>query len=401
MMTTSQATQLSTQARGIRFIDADTHLSEPHDLWTKRAPAKYKDRVPQVKMHNGRKSWVINGDISIGDGASPHSSILKDGRKVIGVEQYTSLTMEDVHPGSSQVRERLGYMDEHNIAAQIVYPNLLGFGGQKSAKVDQDLRLICTQIYNDAMADLQAESGQRIYGMGLLPWWNISAAVAETKRIAALGLRGVNINSDPHYHVGLDGKTLPDLGADYWNPLWEVCVSERLPVNFHIGASEQSLDLVGTSGWPGLSVELRGTVGSSMLFFNNSKTVANIICCGVLDRFPDLKFVSVESGIGWIPFLLESLDYQYREYVSGTPLKLMPSEYFQRNFFGCFWFERKDVSHVIREVGVDNVLFETDYPHPTCLYPIDDLASAFTGLSIEERTKVLYGNAAKLYRLNV
>lgn len=397
----TRSAQRSHPSGGLKFVDADTHLSEPHDLWTRRAPAKFRDRVPQVKMHDGKMSWVIDGDICIGAGANPSSAVRKDGTKVIGVENFYALKLEDVHLGSSQLKERLAYMDANNVAAQVVYPNLLGFGGQNAAKVDPELRLVCTQIYNDAMAELQAESGQRLYGMALLPWWDLSQALAETKRVATLGLRGVNINSDPHGHLHDSGQRIPDLGSDYWNPFWELCIQERLPVNFHIGASETSMDIVGNAGWPGLSVERRGAVGSAMLFFNNGKTVANLIYSGLLDRFPDLKFVSVESGIGWIPFLLEALDYQYGEYVTSSTLKLRPSEYFRRNFYGCFWFERDDVSNVIRRVGVDNVLFETDFPHPTCLYPMDDVELALKGLNAAERAKVLYGNSAALYRMNL
>ena len=181
----------------IKVIDADTHLTEPHDLWTKRAPAAMRDRVPQVKMLDGVRSWVIDGNQSIGTGAHPNSSILKQGVKVRDLDHFLKLQFEDVHLGSSSVKERLQIMDEAGIHAQIVYPNILGFGGQASAKVDPELRLTCVQIYNDAMAELQEESGQRLFPMALLPWWDVGQAVKETERCAAMGLRGININSDP------------------------------------------------------------------------------------------------------------------------------------------------------------------------------------------------------------
>ena len=185
---------------GLKIIDADTHYTEPHDLWVKRAPAAIRDRVPQVKMLDGQRSWVIDGDKSIGTGAHPNSAILKDGTKVRDLDHFLKLQFEDVHTGSSSVRDRLQVMDECGIYAQIVYPNILGFGGQAAAKVDADLRLACVQIYNDAMAELQQESGERLFPMALLPWWDVKEAVKETERTAAMGLRGININSDPHYH---------------------------------------------------------------------------------------------------------------------------------------------------------------------------------------------------------
>ena len=383
----------------IKIIDADTHLTEPHDLWTKRAPASLRDRVPQVKMHQGQMSWVIDGDKSIGTGAHPNSSILKDGQKIRALDKFLNLKFDDVHLGSSQVKERLQVMDETGIYAQIVYPNVLGFGGQASAKVDANLRQACTEIYNDAMAEMQAESNGRLLPMALLPWWDVKAAVKETERAHQMGLRGININSDPHQHKDNDGNNIPDLASPHWYPLWEACEALNMPINFHIGASEQSMDWIGQQGWPSLTRDLKAGIGGSMLFFNNGRVVSNIIYGGALDRFTKLKFVSVESGIGWIPFLLESLDYQLGEIAEGKRFEMKPSEYFKRNFYACFWFEKTNLSETLRQVGIDNCLFETDFPHPTGLFPIDNLEERLSDLTADERKKVLSTNAAKLYNI--
>jgi predicted TIM-barrel fold metal-dependent hydrolase len=385
----------------IKVIDADTHLTEPHDLWVKRAPAAIRDRVPQVKMLNGTRSWVIDGNQSIGTGAHPNSSILKQGGKVRDLDKFLKLQFEDVHAGSSNVQERLKVMDEAGIYAQIVYPNILGFGGQASAKVDADLRLACVQIYNDAMAELQEESGQRLFPMALLPWWDVKEAVKETERCISMGLRGININSDPHMVKDDNGQPIPDLGTEHWFPLWEVCEDKNLPVNFHIGASETAIDWMGQQGWPSLPYDLRSGISGAMIFFNNGKVVSNLIYSGILDRFKGLKFVSVESGIGWVPFLMEALDYQLEEIAETKGFEKKPSEYFKSNFYACFWFEKKDVSDTLKKVGVDNCLFETDFPHPTSLYPIDNLEERLSSLTQEDRAKVLSLNAAKLYNIAV
>src|SRR5262245_4161453 len=155
---------------GIRIIDADTHLTEPHDLWISRAPAAIRDRVPQVKMHNGVKSWLIDGDKVMGLKAHPNSAILKQGGKVRDLDHFLRLEFDDVHLGSSDIKARLQVMDEAGIYAQIVYPNILGFGGQTAAKADSNLRLASIQIYNDAMAEMQEQSGMRLIPMALLPW---------------------------------------------------------------------------------------------------------------------------------------------------------------------------------------------------------------------------------------
>jgi len=386
----------------IKVIDADTHLTEPHDLWVKRAPAKFRDRVPQVKMHNGVRSWIIDGDKSIGTGAHPNSAILREGGKVRDLDQFLKLQFEDVHAGSSSIAERLAVMDANGIWAQIVYPNILGFGGQASAKVDPELRLLTVQIYNDAMAEIQEASGQRLFPMALLPWWDVKLAVKETERCLAMGLRGININSDPHTVRGDDGNLIPDLGHEHWFPLWEVCNDRKLPINFHIGASETAIDWMGQQGWPSLPYDLRSGISGAMIFFNNGKVVSNLIYSGILDRFRDLRFVSVESGIGWVPFLMEALDYQLREIAETKGFEKKPSEYFRSNFYACFWFEQgQAAADMCRRVGIDNVLFETDFPHPTSLYPFDDLESRLGDLSYEERAKVLSLNSARLYNIPV
>jgi uncharacterized protein len=385
----------------IKIIDADTHLTEPHDMWIKRAPASIRDRVPQVKMLNGVRSWVIDGDKSIGTGAHPNSAILPQGAKVRDLDKFLKLQFEEVHAGSSSLKERLEVMDEAGIYAQIVYPNILGFGGQAAAKVDPALRLATVQIYNDAMAELQEESGQRLFPMALLPWWDMKEAVKETERCIAMGMRGININSDPHMHKDENGDKIPDLGHEHWYPLWEVCEDGKLPINFHIGASETAIDWMGQQGWPSLSYDLAAGIQGAMIFFNNGKTVSNLIYSGILDRYKGLKFVSVESGIGWVPFLMEALDYQLEEIAETKGFEKKPSEYFRSNFYACFWFEKKDVSNLLHRVGIDNCLFETDFPHPTSLYPIDNLEERLSALTPEDRAKVLSLNAAKLYNIAI
>jgi len=214
-----------------------------------------------------------------------------------------------------------------------------------------------------------------------------------------MGLRGININSDPHLHLDDNGNNIPDLAHKHWDPLWAICEALAMPVNFHIGASEQAIDWLGQQGWPSLPRALKAGIGGAMLFFNNGKVLANLIYGGVCDRFPQLKFVSVESGIGWIPFMLQALDYQLVEIAEGNKLDKKPSEYFRSNFYACFWFETEDIAAMIRSVGVDNVLFETDFPHPTGLYPIENLDRRLGALTFAERQKVLGANAAQLYRI--
>ncbi len=380
---------------GIKVIDVDTHLTEPYDLWSARAPARWKDRVPQVKQIGGRPQWVIDGN-TVMRFASPSSVIRTDGEKSRGIE-FMKWQIEEVHPGSYDVKARLEFMDSEGIHAQILYPNLLGFGGQRAASLDPELRLVCTQIFNDAMADIQRESGGRIFPMALMPWWDVELAVKETRRCHAMGLKGINTNSSPQDHK------IPDLGQRYWDPLWEVCSELSMPVNFHIGSSTEGMDWYGKASWPCQSEEQKLALGSTMLFMHNAQVFANIIYCGLLERFPKLNFVSVESGVGWMPFLLEALDYELDEAAPHARdfLTMRPSEYFKRQIYACFWFEQKGFRAALDIIGPDNIMFETDFPHPTCLYPkaLEHVADTLKGLDFDTRRKLLSANAARVYSI--
>jgi len=354
-------------------------------------------------MLDGKRVWTIDGDRSMGVGSAA-SVIYRDGSKAAGIE-FTDWQVDEVHPGCSRTKERLEFMDENGIWAQIVYPNVMGFAGQgrapmgapKREPVDADLRLVSTRIYNDAMAEMQSDSGGRLLPMALLPWWDIDLAVEEAERCHAVGMRGVNINSDPQLHG------MQDLSGEYWTPLWELCSDKGLPVNFHIGASDSTMSWYGETPWPSLQPEEKLAVGGTMMFISNAKVILNLITSGLLERFPKLNFVSVESGIGWIPFVLESLDYSLAE--SGArrldKLSLSPIEYFRRQIYASFWFESRDASVSIRRVGVDNVMFETDFPHPICLYPrpLEQVRDCLADLTLEERRKVLSTNAARVYNI--
>ena len=387
---------------GLKVVDVDSHFSEPEDLWTSRAPAALRDRVPQVTMVDGEPCWVIDGSLVIGRGAGASCIVRADGTLSQGLE-FTRWRHSEVHPSSWDVRARLEMMDASNVHAQILYPNVLGFGGQNTAKVDPALRRACARIYNDAMAEMQEESGDRLLPMALLPWWDVKDAVEEARRCHAMGLRGININSDPHRHQDADGKPLPTLSDPHWYPLWTLCEDLDMPINFHIGASEQSMDWVGKAGWPSLDRELQSGLSGSMMFLDNGRVMGNIIYSGLLDHFPGLKFVSVESGIGWVPFMLESLDYQYSHISTKRNLMRAPSDYFRTNFYACFWFENKDLAHLVQRLGPDNLMFETDFPHIVCLYPdpLSFIEEGLAGVSPEDRAKIMGGNAARVYSIDL
>jgi predicted TIM-barrel fold metal-dependent hydrolase len=384
--------------RELFVVDADSHWSEPADLFTKRAPERYRDRVPRVEEVDGQPMWVFDGHV-VGR-FSAAGVIGRDGRKESAHKALFEWTTDDVHVGAYDPKVRLGVLDECGIDAQIIFPSTIGLGGQDLGLADDPaLTRLAVEIYNDAMAEIQEESGNRLLPLPLMPAWDVDACVAEAKRTFALGARGVNMTSDPQ-DLGA-----PDLANRAWDPLWETCAELRLPVHFHIGASVTGMAFYGKYPWDSHGPDTKLAIGGTLLFIGNARVVTNLILSGMFDRHPDLKMVSVESGVGWIPFILETLDYEMAENAPDELALLAkpPSEYFRSNLYATFWFEnnRNKLPDLIEAVGEDNILFETDFPHPTCMYPdpLGTVAEKMATLPEGTRRKIMGENARKLYRL--
>ena len=385
-------------AEGLFVFDADSHWCERPDLFTSRSPAAVRDRMPHVEDVEGQLMWVFDGHPVGRFGAG--GVIGRDGSKESADIALNQWTIDQIHEGAYDPKVRLGVMDECGIDAQIIYPSTIGLGGQDLGLADDEaLSRLAIEIYNDAQAEIQSESGNRLLPLPLMPAWDVATCVTEAKRVAALGARGVNMTSDPQ-DLGA-----PDLASRDWDPFWAVCSDLRLPVHFHIGASVTGMTFYGQYPWASHPANTRLAIGGTLLFIGNARVVTNLILSGIFDRFPDIQMVSVESGCGWIPFILEALDYEMSENAPDElrQMQKMPSEYFRTNMYATFWFEnnRNKLPDLIEAVGEDRILFETDFPHPTCLYPnpLETVEAKMATLTSEIRAKIMGENARKLYRV--
>jgi predicted TIM-barrel fold metal-dependent hydrolase len=380
------------------IVDADSHWSETEDLFTSRAPAAYRDRLPHVEVVDGERTWIFDGQ-PMGRYSSG-GVIGRDGHKEEAQRALFEWSIEDIHVGAYDPKVRLQVLDECGIDAQIMFPNTIGLGGQDLGGVDDlALRRLAVEIYNDAGAEMQEVSGNRLLPLPVMPAWDIDACVVEARRVAGQGARGINMTTDP------DDLGAPDLANRAWDPFWAVCEELHLPVHFHIGASVTGMNFYGRYFWPSHPDNTKLAIGGSLLFIGNARVVTNLILSGIFDRFPGLKAVSVESGIGWIPFILETLDYEMSENAPRELAQLAkpPSEYFRTNMYATFWFEnaRNKLPDLIEAVGEDCILFETDFPHPTCLYPspLEFMEQKMQTISEGARRKIMGENARQLYRL--
>ena len=377
------------------IIDADSHVTEPSDVWTSRVPRKYIDDVPHVvRRDDGVDIWLLEDEF-IGTAT---------GNAIAGWPGFPTShppTYSDCHPASYDAEARVAYLDEAGIWAQVLYPNVAGFGSQRFLKLKSDhLKLACVKAYNDFLRDWCSAAPERLIGVMSTPFWDVKATVAEIERGADLGYRGILFTGEPH-RFGL-----PLIGDRYWDPLWSVAQETGLPIHFHIGGGET--DRVG-GGYEdrleALGPIAAETYSAPALFVKNGLQCLDLISSGVLRRYPEVKFVSVESGIGWIPFILEAADYTYLGKTSANRVRsddLLPSDLFARQVYATVWFERVAVTHLLDHIPVDNVLFETDFPHVACLYGnIRETIDAGLGSASDEvRQKILWENSARLYRIS-
>lgn len=379
----------------ITVIDADTHIVEPADLWTSRIDAP-EHVIPHVRYDEDKRRhrWYI-GDDSVAFAPAGAAAGWKE------PPPSSPPTFEEAHPGTIDVHERLRVMDDTGVWAEVLYPNVGGFGSGAFLKIeDVGLRNECVRAYNDWLIDWISPAKDRFAAIAAVPFWDVDECVTEMQRAHSIGHTGVLFTGKPDVWWGA-----PHLADPYWNPVWETAEDLGIPVNFHAGGGDPDVDWL-RHGYKGMPPRTRFTANSVAIFFGTAQTIVDLIFAGIPERYPKLQLVSVETGIGWLPFLLECMDYQFLENnvrQSSPELTLLPSEYFRRQVHACYWFEQAAPERMLDVIGEDNVMFETDFPHPTSLWPpVSARERALASVANHPREvqeKVLWRNAARLYQI--
>jgi predicted TIM-barrel fold metal-dependent hydrolase len=381
----------------VAVIDADSHVTEPADLWTSRLPRQFRAEAPHVEWDERRQRdrWHVGRHTLLGVQDQAHAG-WKD------FYPSTPATFEEAEPGGWNAAARLKVMDAHGISAQILYPNLLGFFGFAFMDLEPALGLACVRTFNDFQLEWSSADPKRLYPLAFLPFWDVEAAVAELRRCAELGFRGFN------WGHRFEKVGLPALRDRHWDPVMNQAQDLEMPVSFHIGFGntvEADLD-----GWAEAQDESLLAQMSVLFFLGNAEVITDLCMGGICERFPRLNFVSVESGFGYIPYLLEAMDWMYKNNRGSVTRRGMPlpSDYFRRQVYATFWFEQ-NIGRLI-DLLPDNVMFESDYPHPTSLSPgpgsiawdaKTTIANNLSTLPDDVRRKVLHDTAARIYKLDV
>ena len=374
------------------FIDADTHVTEPGDVWTSRLPQKFQDQAPHmIRTYEGVDLWRFGttersipvGATAVAGWKDPFPAIPKN--------------IDECPAAAYDAKARLAYMDEIGAWAMALYPNIGGFGSESFLGLDDpELMLACVRAYNDWLIEWTEPDPRRFIPVMATPFWDVEAAVAEIYRCRDLGHRAILFTSAPQ------DFGMPFIGDSHWNPIWDVAQDTDLPISFHIGSGDFQDQLMQPGRFAAHGVSASTVSGSMSILMANAIQLMDFVMSGVLPRNPKLKMVSVESGVGWLPFVKEALDhgFDYANVRTEKPeFKKHPSDYIREQVWACSFFEEFATNTFLEAIGSDRILFETDYPHPICLYGNvrEKIDGAVGDIPEEARRKILFDNAAELY----
>jgi predicted TIM-barrel fold metal-dependent hydrolase len=398
----SRMTATLSDIADFRIIDTDTHLVEPPDLWTSRVSVKkWGEKVPHMEWSEERQRevWLADGQV-LGGVHLPEKFWTEEQPQ--GPKRW-----EELPPKYWRAQDRLQAMTEYGIYGAVLYPNVMGFGAGKFAMTsaeDAELALELIRAYNDFLVEYSKADPKRYIPVAGVPFWDVEESVKELQRAAAIGHKGALFSQDPRAY----GQ--PHLADPHWDPIWACAQDLGFSINFHVASGDMSeVQLL----LPNQGVAANMAANPIAYFVSNSRTFSILIGAGICHRFPRLNFVSVESGVSWIPFAFQAFDWEWKENVvtrEHPEYDLLPSEYFKRQMYGCFWFETgAPLDAALEYLGPDNLLYETDYPHPTTMTPsrdgTGDSAKEFVTKYIghwpkSALQKVLHDNAARVYHMD-
>ena len=373
----------------LQLISSDSHVSEPPDLWAERLDIKYRDRAPRVILNpEGQEGayFVYEGypphnlAIGLGAGRTPEelAAFLKTG------------TYADARPGGWDPAQRLPDMELDGVAAEVLYTTL---GFRLFWLKDAGLQRACFRVYNDWLAAYCSYAPKRLKGLALISLYDPKEGAQELERCANLGLKGAMIWCSP--------PADQPYSSEIYDPFWAAAQDLDMPVSLHA--------ITGMERIPWEYGAEKRAMRSTVTPHEIEKSFSILILSGVLERFPRLKIVSAENNCGWLPYYLQRMDRGFARFgPSGTvtpwptKLTLKPSEYFRRQMYCTFIDDSFGVASR-HWIGVDNVMWSSDYPHTASTWPHsrDIIARDFKDVSEVEKRKIVRENVAQLYSFDL
>lgn len=369
-------------------ISADGHIDFPllpETLWTDEAPASLRERMPRVVETESGRVWRSHKGVSLGLVGGMGSA----GRPYVPGEIHRSDRMaaeglyEDqgrgvMRPAVAELRVK--DQERDGISGEVVY----GILGAAQRVDDAEVATAMVGIYNEWLAGFCAAAPGRFAGIGCLSSSEPGTAAKEIGHCGALGLKGAEL--------GLQHDMLP-LWHPEWEPVWRACAETGVPLHIHtIGPL---VDL----RWVREPAFYRPWLATHIAAFQVPMLgiLAAILYGGALERYPEVKVVIGESGIGWLPYALERFDFEWEDQFKDL-LPQPPSTYWRRQMYATFQVDRTGLENIER-IGAETIMWGSDFPHPDGTWPdsLEILAPQVEGLLPETRRRILCDNAAALY----
>ncbi|MPZ77626.1 MAG: amidohydrolase family protein [Deltaproteobacteria bacterium] len=385
-------------ARNYRYISADSHFESPPEQWTHRVPKQYRDRAPRrIKLANGHDALLVEGQRLTYGGTS-----LYGGRPP---ETFDPTIMDyEKTPGCGSAEQRLREQDQDGVDAEVLF----SLGVRNSAIRDKAAFVAIIHSFNEYMAEEYcAVDPDRLIGMGILPNSGVEEDIAELQQCKKLGIKAVWLSTYP------SGKSYPTPEDDrFWAALLDLDMPVAVHTSFpaHVGSRDTPLfkyplEPEGEKRPPTDFVQRLARQGP---FHTGSVEASQMVVAGIFERFPKLQIYWAENNVGWLPYFYEQMDHEYtvnrvwaERYLGLPRLKRLPSEYLRDHAHWGFFEDHVGV-RLRHEVGVDRMMWSTDFPHVVTRWPnsLRTLESQMAGVSKEEQQAMAAGNAVKFFRLD-
>ena len=373
------------------IISADCHIDLPWlpaDLFTDNASAELRDRMPYVEQREDGQFWTSKNGAQFG----LQNGMGSAGRKYVPGQIHRSDRMaeqglySDGEKGVPRLTDpnlRVNDQDLDGVQGEVLY----GVLGASMRLKDDDAAAELLRIYNAWLADFCAERPDRFAGLASIPSHDVDAAVAEIERVAARGvLSGIEV-ANTHEMAPLFDPS--------WERLWAVAEEAGYPVHYHTIGPRMDYDFEKLDPMQRRQAFAVHITGFQLAM---AKILMEIIYGGVLEVHPNLKIVVGESGIGWIPYLLEHMDLEWEDQFKDLNLTMKPSEYWRRQCYATYQSDPVGV-RLLDILGEDNVMWGSDFPHPDGVWPDSKefIEREFQGVDEDVKRKIICDNAARLY----
>jgi predicted TIM-barrel fold metal-dependent hydrolase len=369
-----------------KIYSADSHVSEPGDLWVERIDAEYRFRAPRLEARerNGKMEdlWIYEGwpphPVGVGLGAAdrngPGNSSFRAEGKGYG----------DALAGGWDPAARLKDQDVDGVEGEVLYTTL---GFRLFWIADEGLQRACFRVYNDWLAEFCSYAPDRLVGLALISLYDVDEAILELRRAAKQGHRGAMIFLSPP-------AGYPSYSTKAYDRFWAEAQELDMAMVLHENTGGAESRTSPSSYWdPDLTLGVTITRPHEV-----QRSLGGMILSGVFERFPRLRMITAENGTDWLPWFLGRLKRKPRATSYPTPLTMLPIEYWYRNCFATYINEQDAVEH--RDIiGVDNLMFATDYPHSASTWPKSEeiVARDMADVSEADRRKLIHDNTLRAF----